>query len=217
MAIVIRGDRQVFDQMLSGGQSPQLREYVSQTNQYFQNALTQVGAQFVSHAQQVFARMSSDEAASIARRAMALVNIHLQQDIIYTPTTIEELQEAPNTMVRWIMAYPELRQRYFENTIDAYGDRYIDTQPDNSIGWTHHDYQEIYSGWLEPVYKETKDEEGNATGEWFDEHTEVLFETNYRELLDEEAAMIMSAHALVARALLKEKRDPTSYYDNVVE
>nr|DAQ75586.1 MAG TPA: hypothetical protein [Caudoviricetes sp.] len=220
MAILIDGDREVVAQMLFGPPPPGYQDYLNQTNQYFSNMLTDVGKKFVETASNVFTRINVNEATNMAKAALRVVNTYFQRDIIHDVTSIEDLQEAPNAMVRWIMCHPGLRSMMEANTIDAYGDRYQDNQPDFSVGWNHFDYCQVYDGWIEPVtvtktiVNENNEEE--EVTETYDEMTQVwMGEEEHEELLDIEADIIRTAHMFVDKALA-EKRDPTSYYDNII-
>lgn len=218
MAIGITGDREVFDQMLFGPAQPAMLQYMQQTNNYFMGMMTDVGRQFVEHAQNVFARTNSSEAMELARAAMRVSNTYFQEDIIYTMNSVEQLQEAPDSMVRWIMTHPELRRLYHDERVCGYSDRYQDTQPQPVYGWDHLDYQVVYSGWMETT-SETVKVDGDKTEEvHYDEWTEVLVDEDDIEqpmLLDVEAVSIQLAHKLVDIAIA-ENRDPTSYYDNQI-
>ena len=218
MAIAVYADREVMDQMMFGPPQPQFLQYIRDTNQYFMNTLTDVGRQFVQHAQNVFARTNTHEAMEIAKAAMRISNVHMQHDVIYTVESIEQLQEAPDSMVRWVMSHPELRQLYHTGHVDGYGSRYLDMQPSQQYGWTHLDYQVVYTGWMNPVVEVQQGENGEEVETWYDEWTEVLMDEDDADiplLLDVEAASIMSAHVTVDKALA-DKRDPTSYYDNPI-
>lgn len=220
MALLIEGDREVVSQMIFGPPPPGYQDYLNQTNQYFANMLTDVGRKFVETASNVFTRININDATNMAKAALRAVNTYFQHDIIQDIYTIEDLQEAPNTMVRWIMCHPGLRSMMQDNLIDAYGDRYQDNQPDFSVGWNHNDYCQVYNGWIEPVtvtqtIVNENNEEEEITETW-DEMVQVwMGEEEHEELLDIEADIIRSAHVIVDRAL-HEKRDPTSYYDNII-
>lgn len=215
MAQIVRGDREVFSHMLFGGPDPYLQQYIQETNNHFSTMLTSVGQQFVQNAQNIFSRIESNEALRLARAAMRKVNTYLQEDVIYQMTTIDELQEAPNIMVQWIMTHPQLRQLHKDEVIDAYGNRYIDVQP-GAYKWNHQDYCTVYGGWMEQRTEIITKDDGTQTEEHFVEYvTPLEDESDVEVLLDEEAVMIHQAHVLVDRALA-EKRDPTSYYDNIL-
>lgn len=219
MAYEIMGDREVVSRMLFGAVPASFRNYMDQTKQYFNNMLTATGQQFVQASQQLFTRMDSDQAFEIARAAMRMVNAHLQEDVIYNMSSLAELQEAPDSMVRWIMAHPELRKLHHERRIDAYGVRYQDVQPGNLYGWQHTDYAYIYQGWWLPVQAgQTLQDFDEPEEEDVEVYTQIVIgddEDTFPTILDEEAVFIMHAHSLVDQAI-KEERDPTSYYDNVI-
>lgn len=68
-------------------------------------------------------------------------------DVISTRVTVEELRCAPVVMQQYIMAMPELRQRYHLGQIDGYSDTYTDGAP-GTIGLHHVDYQAVMDGVL---------------------------------------------------------------------
>lgn len=220
MAYEMFGDREVLSQMIFGAPPPSFYNYVNQTQQYFNNMLTDMGQKFVQSSQQLFARMDSDQAYELAKAAMRMVNTHLQEDVIYNMNSLSELQEAPDSMVRWIMAHPTLRQLHHERRIDAYGVRYTDIQPDGLYGWHHTDYAHVYQGWWIPVQAGTvlQDME-DPEEEDVDIYTQLVIgdeeDDNLPKLLDEELVYIMRAHQLVDQAI-EDGRDPTSYYDNEI-
>lgn len=218
MAVMMTGDREVFNQVVFGSPDHGLLDYINQTNQYYSNYMTDVGRQLVQDSQQLFARTATTEAMILAKAAIRAANVYLQHDAIRNILTIDELQSAPTSMVRWVMAHPELRKLHNANRIDAYGERYIDMQPDGSYGWKHDDYCTVYSGWMNTVTEEivTQDENGEDVIEvvGYDEWEEVLEDEEEEQLLDDvEAALIIAAHGVVDYAL-SEGRDPTSYYDS---
>lgn len=217
MAQIVSGDREVFNYMMFGSTDPGFQQYVNQTNNYFGNMFTQVGRQFVDTAKNMFARMESSEAMQLAKAALRRANVYFQEDIIYQMNTVEQLQEAPNCMVKWLMAEPTVRQLYLDNRVEGYGERY-ENKYRNEMDWTLPEYAQVYDGWIVTNPVVTVNEE---TGEEIIEEEEefnIVFEDEedwIPEILDEEALMIQSAHHLIAKAL-KEKRDPTSFYDNYV-
>ena len=216
MAVAIYGDREVVSQMLFGSPSPQLQEYIHQTNQYFQTQLSDVGRTIVNTAKDTFARMNASEAMELARIALRKVNVYLQNDVIYQTMTIAEVQEAPSTMVRWIMCHPQLQTMYHENRIDGYGDRYTTSYPVGCTGWDNPDYARVYEGWLEEVTETVINEDGEEVEETYVEWVETLEDWEGDiELLDIEAGYIRQAHELVDIAL-EQGRDPTSFYDSQV-
>lgn len=208
MAIAINGDRSVVDHIMFGPPPIAFQNYLQQTTQYFQQALSDVGSQLVNQARETFNRMSSSEAMQIAKAALRMANTFFQHDIIYQMNSVSQLQEAPDSMVRWIMCHPTLHQYYQNNRIDGYGGRYTDTYP-HLHGWDHPDYAYVYEG----VVSSKVDEEGL---EWIEFGQELEVETAYDVILsDEEKDDIIQAHEL-AEIAIREGRDPTSYYDSQI-
>lgn len=221
MAIAVYGDREVMDRMMFGAPTPQLMDYINQSSQYFVNSLTDVGRSFVNHATSLFTRMDTSEAMQIARAALRMANTYFQNDVIYTMTSVSQLQEAPDSMVRWIMTDPVLAQYHADNRIDGYGNRFVNPYP-GLYGWDNPDYQQVYSGWMNTVVetKEVTLEDGSidTVEEFYDVWTEALEDEDYVhdvQLLDVEASAIILAHELAAIAVAR-NQDPTSYYDSQI-
>lgn len=222
MARLVVGDREVMSQMLFGPPSIALQNYIQTTNNYFSNNLTTVGQELVQSANNMFARLETSEAAKIAKAALRAVNVYFQNDVISQMYTVSDLQEAPDCMLRWIMAHPTLQEYYHDNRIDGYGNRY---QPqyafnEGTVGWLNPDYVTVQQGWIEPVIetRTIKDESGEEIEieETYDEFTWVLTdEDEPEELLDVEAAIVRSAYELVDIAI-QNNQDPTSYYDSQI-
>lgn len=230
MAQIVYGDREVMGHMLFGAPDPYIHQYMNEVNNYFGSKLTDIGRSFVNTASQVFTRMESSEAMRIAKAAMRKLNTFVNRDVIQYIPEIEKLQEAPTSMVRYIMAYPELRDLYHNGRIEGYGERYIDIYPDLS-GWNHPDYQAVYHGWMHTVVEpicasvsETDLADGitevnqDVVYEEYDVCDIIVHDDDDPEfinLTDEEAQLIIHAHHL-AQDAIDERRDPTSYYDSQI-
>lgn len=215
MAIEIHGDREVMSQMLFGPPPMHLQQYIQQTNQYFSNLLTDVGRKFVDTAQTVFARMDTSEAMEIAKAALRMANIHLQHDVIYGMSSVEQVQEAPNSMVRWIMCHPQLQQLHQENRIEAYGERFIAPYITIGVAWQNPDYCRVYEGWMNEVTETITLEDGTTQEETYVEWVDTLEEDDDVILSDIEALYVKQAHELVDQAI-EAGIDPTSYYNSQI-
>lgn len=211
MAQIVYGDREVFSQMMFGTPNPYLQNYVNQINTQFQGTLSNLGQQFIQSSRNLFTRIESSEAMQLAKAALRKINTYFQHDVIFSPTEISHLQEAPDSMVRWVMTHPKLRQLLHEGRIDGYGERYQPEEPNlTEQGWEHRDYARVYEGWVNPVTVKVEDKE-----EEYEEWVDVIEDDDIELITDEECLMIQDAHRLVDKAL-EENRDPTSYYDSQI-
>ncbi len=68
-----------------------------------------------------------------------------QTDTIKYLNTVAEIRVAQPVMRRWVMAQPDLRERYNRGALNGYGDGYIDGHP-GGAGTSHYDYRLVYNG-----------------------------------------------------------------------
>ena len=59
--------------------------------------------------------------------------------------TLQGLQTASPVMQRWVMAHPDLRERYFDQALDGYAGQYENIQGDTS-GEDQYDYRRVMDG-----------------------------------------------------------------------
>lgn len=145
MAILVEGCNEDFNGAVYGYTSPAQLELLRSAPVESTQRLTDVGRWFVEKAQQTFERvMSADVIRSVAVAARRAATFW-QRDDIRPLRTLEELQNAPNKMVRWVMANPELRSLYHRQQIDGYSERYFDREP-GRVGEAHYDYRRVMDG-----------------------------------------------------------------------
>lgn len=73
--------------------------------------------EFFQRAKQMYDRIYSSEAMTIARAAIAQVGHIFQEDNIRFLNTLVDIQNAPQTMQRWIMANPVERSTTHNNVM----------------------------------------------------------------------------------------------------
>lgn len=207
MAEVVHGGTLAVNAMLFGAPDTSIQTYLSQQFNNNLNNLTDVGRRLYQESQQLFERFSGDSAVrfikSIARAGAAA----WQHDAIRPITTIGELQFAPPTMQRWIMAEPEVRRRYHEQRLDGYSHYYVDVAPDD-IGRTHYDYRRAMQGLI--VMNESDDPnlpEWSATT-----YLDDVYEGD-NELTISEKADIQHTWASVRAFLRDGHDDPTDRFN----
>lgn len=82
------------------------------------------------------------------------INNFWEEDCIRPLPTVGDIQQAPDSMVRWIMANPTIRNYYHEERVEGFGERYIDREPEY-VGKDQYDYRRVMDGMV-VVDKETK-------------------------------------------------------------
>lgn len=123
--------------------------------------------------------------------------------------TLAKIQNAPNCMVPYLMANPAIRELYQKGQCEAYGERYIDANPD-TIGDTHYEWQMVMNGVIE--FDDPDDDDNHG---W----TATTYATNdpryddVEDLTHIQSMDIRDAWAHMEQAI-KEGRDPTSRWDS---
>jgi hypothetical protein len=202
MAQVIVGGTREFDMAVSGEQHPE-------TAQYLRNQVASLG-QFTGSAsqawldsvQQSYQQFASDDAMRHARAALRQVSGYMQADGIRRLNTMEEFQQAPVKMQRYLISHPEVRRLYLAQRIDGWSDTYADVQP-GAIGEDHYDYRRVNQGML----KETPDDDESewVSSTWIEE-----LRPEDRELKMVEQNEIITSQEILASFMLTALQDGTS-------
>ena len=113
-----------------------------------------------------------------------------------------QLQNAPPTMAKYLMAEPTYRKLYTQQRCEGYGKRYVDDQP-GVIGEQHRHYRQAMDS-----YVQFDDE-----GEWFAPNYSDTYSNEDEALLLREQDDIQHAWRLIRHAIA-EGIDPGSVADN---
>mgnify|MGYP003606679201 CR=1 FL=1 len=205
-------DSMEFDALLFGAPDQGSVNYFQQQySNVIQNAgqfVGDIGKMFVEKAQYYYNNYVSEDALRRVRNILQNVDEMNQSDIIRQLIDFSEFQHADLVMQRWIMAMPEVRTRYHEQTLDGYSNTYVDMAPDD-CGFTHRDWRMVTDGMLNYTY----DEEGEVNGLHYAHHlVSADLEENERALEIDEKDIILSTWDALG-AYLKSGRDPTNVFD----
>lgn len=124
--------------------------WINQRTTSLRPMLSTTANNFFEQARNVHQMISTSDAVQ------ALRNLTFKKDSIYESNqihrinTIEGLQTANPINQRWLMAFPELRERYLTNTLEGYGESYNNVFGD-VIGSEHYDYRRVMNGVMTPV------------------------------------------------------------------
>jgi hypothetical protein len=201
MATVSFGDSDMLNTVSYGVRNHTIDDFMGQELQRASQTVIGFGQTFVQKAQEAFEAAVSSDAARLARAVTRQVNYMWQADTIRPLYGIDELQQAPPTMRKWIMAEPTIRKMYHEQQCDGYSEQYIDTEP-GMIGEDHYHYRRVTDG----VVFEDGDEMYSIS--YLDE--EVPKED---DLLIEEQVEILQTWDSIRKAIEEGKEDPTSRWN----
>jgi len=207
MAQIIEGGALTFNSLAYGTPHPGTMNFLSQQFENASTVLTTAGARFMEGARDLYERISGSDAMRALRVAGRAVRSMWQLDEVRVLNTMDELQTAPLTMQRWVMAEPTIRREYHQQRIDGYSDTYIDAFP-KDVGEEHYDYRRVMDGMV--VVDEVPDDEGEYGWQATTYFDELLPDDN--ELLLEEKMDILDTWAAAKAALKARKLDPTSRY-----
>lgn len=144
---VVYADHDEVASALFGRPDPVIQDYIANSVQSFVSNLGvgEMADQMRNIATRAYEGFVD---STIGRSAQALqeqLNRFWQKDSIYYLNDLESFQNAPNTMVPYLMAMPAIRTAYHEGRLSGYEDRYIDPQP-GVVGEGHLEYRQVMSG-----------------------------------------------------------------------
>lgn len=144
-----------------------------------------------------------------ARRLEALRNkasALFDEDRISLIDDIGTIQQAPASMIPYIMAIPEVYEMYMNEELEGYGDDFIDIQP-GAIGVDSFNYRTMTSGIVQQVEGEKGPYSSSTT----------FFELHQSDNpLSVQARMNIDVTRKAVLAMLEGERDPTSPWNNLL-
>jgi hypothetical protein len=158
MAQVISGGNAAVHALLYGDTHPgTMNFFESQRGQGFRS-LKETARTFMADAAQRFGFMASEATQNLIRNVRRTANWAWHGDFIRPLRTIDDLQLAPLSMIRFMMAEPFARRMYHNHQIAGYDEDYVDQQP-GLIGDDHHEYRMVMDGIVQ--VDEQPDENGD--------------------------------------------------------
>jgi hypothetical protein len=208
MAQVISGGEDAFRLMAFGIPDQQTLSYVENQYQQLRQAVGGVANSFIEGAYALYQKQSGEEALRLAKATLRAASHFFQTNMIRPLSNIGDIQQAPLTMQRWIMADPVTRNLYHHNRIDGYSDSYVDLTP-SACGEGHKDWEMVMSG---RVVENTNP--GEDEPEWIST-TYVHGDEEEDPILSlVEQNDILSTWDLIRTMFGPGKEDPTSVYCN---
>jgi len=143
--IIYSDDDNTITSALFGKPLQATQDYISKSVQNYVTALGGTTNVIAAQVQQKFDDIRSSVVIQTVSNIRNRLNSIWQTDSIRPLTNITEIQMAPPTMQRWVMAQPDLRARYNSNSISAYDKNYVDSHP-GGVGPRHYDYRRVTDG-----------------------------------------------------------------------
>lgn len=197
MAAVIFGGEDVISHLSGGSASREFLDYLDDLNSSAGRFISDNATRFMERASSFKRRRVSSEVKRMARAVKERLGHFWQEDMIRTLERIEDVQNAPPSMQRWIVANPNVRRRVREGVLDGYSETYVDTEPFQTPE-KHSDYQHIMSGLLQD----------DRVVDYFLESL-----TDTKETLDFDEKVMIRRSWVVSDVGLELRRDVTSKWD----
>lgn len=203
MAQIHYGDINHFNAMAFAEPHPQTVQFLEGMNQQPTNVLSETAQQFMDASKSMYDQFMGSEAMRFMRAAGRTLAHSTDSNEIRELKTVDDMQQAPLKMQRYVMANPVVRQWYHDQRLDGYSDTYVDRFP-RVTGEDHYDYRRVMNGIVE-----VEDD-----GQWyFVEYNEELIDGD-RELLADEQFDIYNTWQRMATKLFEGEDDPTSVYNS---
>ena len=182
--------------------SAEMQSYIGQSMQGYLAAVQSVAPDFANNIKKRYAEIVNSTAVQYAKNIKNRVNSLWQTDSIRFLPNIDKVQQAPDIMRKYIMAMPELRDRWQNSGLSGYDKKYVDEFP-NTIGKTHYDYRRVTEGVIRKV---------DDTVECSIYYEKLL---NSGDILDSvQKAVILASWDIIDNSLESDdNRDPTSVWN----
>lgn len=191
----------LIDVMAGGLPDDSAREWLNQKAGIARDMLTQTGQAFFNRARDLYQVVSESQTVQILR------NLRSKQEDVWSSNQIqylyrlEQLQTAGPVMQRWVMAQPDLRQRFLNQTVDGYGGQYVNYHGD-AVGDAHYDYRRVVNGVVQVHEDEDRD--------FVIKHYYDYMREDERELSIQQRLDILNTWDIVKHMLEEGDEDPTS-------
>jgi hypothetical protein len=198
MAQFYEGGAAMYDALVYARPHENTMQFLQhQAHNFYQN-LTEAGKQFAQAAHNLYDSIGLSWGAQQLRALGRMVQNIWQPDQIRPLVTLQDFQQAPPVMQRWVMAMPEIRSLYQKQLVEGYAGQYVD-RFQGAIGDNHYDYRMMTSG----VVQETEDGWKSRTT-----YEELL--PNDRELLPADKIDLAFTRQRLIAQLLHPSADPSS-------
>lgn len=165
-------------------------------------ATSQMAAQFLEKSKEAYENLMGSTAIRKMKAAARTMNSLWQENVVRELRAVDEMQQAPTCMRRYIMAEPTVRDWYYQQRLDGYSQSYVDPFPRVQSGEDHYDYRRVMDGLLQ----------GEGDDLYFLEYDEQLLDGD-EPLMAEDQFAIQNTWSRMVTQLFKGNDDPTSPYN----
>lgn len=134
-----------FDALIYPNQHVNNFGYLSNQFNVFAEKLGELGKEFIEKGKQAFDNFNKSQIAVQARALAKKATGIFKPDVVLSFNALEDFAAAQNTMQRYVMACPEIRELYHKQRCDGYSDTYVDMDK-GKVGEAHYDYRRVMNG-----------------------------------------------------------------------
>lgn len=202
MAQFYEGGANDFAGVIYGGYHQGTADFLRNAPRIQSDVLGAAGKRFMEFSEKVMGSFDLDDAMRKMRAAGRQVAGMFQTNVIRELSTIGELQNPPSCMRHLIMACPEVRAMYLNQTIDGYSGQYTNSYG-TDIGHEHYDYRRVMDG----IVVEKEKESGFVVSQYLEEVHEG------DELYFDQQVEVLMTWSHIRAKLLEGRDDPTSRWN----
>lgn len=141
------GSDSEFDALVYGQSNPSTVNFLQNQIEQVSTMLSDAGRTFMDRGKAAFEHFNSAAAIQFARDAVRSVVGMFDVQQIHHIDSLDAMMKANTIMQRWIMANPNARERYLNQTIDGYSDTYTNVHGQD-VGHDHYDYRRATDGFM---------------------------------------------------------------------
>lgn len=203
MARVLEGGLDTFRTLAYSAPSDSMMDIIRSAGDRYDDSLTSRALSRFNDIREKHVGFDFRSAKRKMTAAMRKLDSYWVTDAIRRLEEIGEFQHAPSKMVKYLMAEPETRERFYKNRCEGYGERYVDPYP-NRVGEDDPVYRKVMDG----IWVEDEDGEMSCTEWWETEESALEKDLEFEEQID-----IIHSWSKLKQFLAKGEEDPTSPYN----
>lgn len=146
MAKMVFGGEEVVSELFYGSPARRVVDRLRDLSERTTGFLSDAGRRFTEKYERFRERDDIRHAKRVAQALRERVSHYWQEDTIRPLRRVEDVQNAPSIMRRWVMVNPTVRRRYREGILDGYKGEFFDIDPNVTDITRHYDYRELMHG-----------------------------------------------------------------------
>lgn len=146
MARMVFGGEEAVSELFYGSPTRRVVDRLREISDRTSTMLSDVGRRFTEKYERFRERDDIRHARRVARALKERVDHYWQSDTVRPLRRVEDVQNAPSIMRRWVMVNPEVRRRYKDGILDGYQGEFFDIDPEVTDVTKHYDWRELMTG-----------------------------------------------------------------------